>query len=76
MRISNLKYFKLQIKAALTRAYNKEGKANPYATTVSVKKVTSAADTEFGEDENEEGDVEETEDNLDLDAMIKVKSIN
>jgi len=68
--------FLCQVKAAFTRAYNKECLATPYAASL-VKKAKSdeseLMEAAMGED-GEEGKVEEPEDNDDVatDAMIKV----
>ncbi|XP_046396184.1 replication factor C subunit 1 isoform X2 [Ischnura elegans] len=70
-----------KVKAAFTRAYNKEGIMTPYAVTMAVKKKRGgggSSEDYYGEEgEGEEGledaDEEEQEEDIDSDAMIKLK---
>ncbi|GIY51458.1 hypothetical protein CDAR_377541, partial [Caerostris darwini] len=63
-----------KVKSAFTRAYNKESGKNPYAVTNVKKKKKGAAkeEEELNEEENVESE-EEEQDNIENDAMIKVK---
>ena len=64
-----------QVKSAFTRAYNKESHLTPYSLQV-VKKSRRGAggDSELGEDvETEVRESEDEGDNLQTDAMIKVR---
>ncbi|XP_071451622.1 replication factor C subunit 1 [Hetaerina americana] len=68
-----------KVKAAFTRAYNKEGIMTPYSVTMTVKKKRGAGGSSedfFGEEDEDDGfedaDEEEEED-IDTDAMIKIK---
>lgn len=62
------------MKAAFTRAYNKNSVALPYIVSgTSKKKVISSIQEEgFLEEEEEEIDSDQNDDNLDADKMIKV----
>ena len=64
------------MKAAFTRAYNKDIHLTPYASgTVAKKKRGGAAavDMEMGEEGVIESDPEEEDDDITKDSMIKVK---
>lgn len=65
----------LQVKAAFTRAYNKESHLTPYSIQVVKKSRKGAVDPELvGELDNESQFQEEEEnDGLAADAMIKVR---
>jgi len=58
------------VKAALTRAYNKEGVVTPYAIHAPIKKRGAVAAQE-GYEEEEGAESDEDEDSA-ADAMIKV----
>lgn len=60
-----------KVKAAFTRAYNKEGKGTPYATNVNIKKTSVTAEAEIGDELEGVDEVEEDDDKVDSDAMIK-----
>ena len=63
-----------KVKAAFTRAYNKESSALPYSVTQNVSKKRAAAPTSFEIEDEEEEEEEEDEDDIDKDAMIKVRN--
>ena len=63
-------------KAAFTRKYNKEGVALPYSIvqTVSKKKGGAGGGEEmFGEEDDHEEEEDDDKDNVEKDAMIKMK---
>lgn len=65
----------LQVKAAFTRAYNKESHLTPYSLQVVKKSRKGAVDPELVGELNGESQVEEEEEGDDVltaDAMIKV----
>lgn len=63
----------MQVKAAFTRAYNKESHLTPYSLQVVKKSRKGAVDPELvGELDNESQFQEEEDDGLTADAMIKV----
>lgn len=61
-----------KVKAAFTRAYNKNSIAAPYAMSVTSKKK-KAHDEDFLDEEEDEADSNDDEDNVDDDKMIKAK---
>ncbi|XP_017775919.1 PREDICTED: replication factor C subunit 1 [Nicrophorus vespilloides] len=64
-----------KVKAAFTRAYNKEGAMLPYSiNTGTFKKKTSKVESDvYGDVEGEESDDNEDDDDITKDAMIKEK---
>lgn len=65
-----------KVKAALTRAYNKEVAAFSYSAVSGVKKKRAAADDDFVTDESERivsSDDENEDDDVEKDALIKAK---
>jgi len=60
-----------KVKAAFTRAYNKESHKNPF-TIVNIKKLKASKLNEEGEEENEEAEEEEDSDDIAADSMIKM----
>lgn len=65
----------LQVKAAFTRAYNKESHLTPYALQVVKKGRRGTVDAELGEGELEQESqelAEEEQEDVTTDAMIKV----
>ena len=60
-----------KVKAAFTRAYNKESHKNPF-TIVNIKKLKPSKLNEEGEEEMEEEEEEEEKDDIASDAMIKM----
>uniref|UniRef100_A0A8C5LQE5 Replication factor C subunit 1 n=1 Tax=Leptobrachium leishanense TaxID=445787 RepID=A0A8C5LQE5_9ANUR len=65
-----------KVKAAFTRGYNKVSHLTPYSlqtVKASKRETPSSLESELGEDVNPESQVEEKEDEMDLDAMIKAK---
>ncbi len=71
--ISSVLFFFLQVKAAFTRAYNKESHLTPYSLQVVKKSHKGAVDPELiGELDSESQVQEEDDDGVTADAMIKV----
>lgn len=65
----------LQVKAAFTRAYNKEAHLTPYSL-LAVKKSRRGGEADVGgEDGDQMQESEEEGENLQTDAMIKVRTI-
>ena len=70
----------MQVKAAFTRAYNKEGHLNPFAPHAPVKRGRGSVAEEVPEEDGdwEEGgslpEVEEQEDDITHNPMIKIKA--
>jgi replication factor C subunit 1 len=60
-----------KVKAAFTRAYNKESHKNPF-TIVNIKKLKASKLNEEGEEENEDAEEEEDSDDIAADSMIKM----
>jgi hypothetical protein len=65
------------VKAAFTRAYNKENRVNPYAQLDSISKGRASSFGDIGvegegEDEVAEEDGEEDDEDVSKDTMIKV----
>lgn len=62
----------LQVKAAFTRAYNKESHLTPYSLQSVKKGRRGAVDADLALDPDSDLQEEEEEENLNMDAMVKV----
>lgn len=62
-----------KVKAALTRAYNKEVTPYSYSATAAVKKTKVTTDDVYGDDEEGEQSEDEQESTVDNDVLIKAK---
>ena len=62
-----------KVKASFTRAYNKESHKNPF-TSVNVKKMKGVKLTDDGYDEEDVEEIDEDQDDINADAMIKVNT--
>ncbi|XP_076041006.1 germ line transcription factor 1 isoform X2 [Oratosquilla oratoria] len=64
-----------KVKAAFTRAYNKDPHLNPYSVVSTIKKKAGrGASSQEGEEEEDEEEDEEEEDDIGSDAMIKKRT--